>query len=45
VHEPGAPAAEALDLLRRRRLLELVDDAKVGAAAAEKRGLPVDVTR
>jgi L,D-transpeptidase ErfK/SrfK len=42
---PRDPAAEALDLLRRRGLLELVDVAKVGAAAAEKRGLPVDVTR
>jgi L,D-transpeptidase ErfK/SrfK len=47
---PGAPspadrAGEARELLRQRALLESVDEAKVMVAAAEKRGVPVDVTR
>jgi L,D-transpeptidase ErfK/SrfK len=47
---PGAPApadraGEARELHRQRALLESVDEAKVMVAAAEKRGVPVDVTR
>jgi L,D-transpeptidase ErfK/SrfK len=47
VHDDDAApgAADALSLLERRGLLARADEVKVRAAAAEKTGVPIDVTR